>query len=152
MTDENLKLISLLKFYKTSKQEVKFIANHLEYYGRIIDISKWNKPNFVILQNPNFLTKVFIEDINYRSLLPKNMLVPNQQQGIPQQNNRTPIPSNIRWQVFQKYNYTCQYCGKKPPEVQLEVDHVIPVSQGGSDDINNLTVACFDCNRSKGGK
>ena len=44
----------------------------------------------------------------------------------------------------------CQYCGAAGPKVELEVDHKIPVSRGGTDDIDNLTTACFKCNRGKG--
>lgn len=35
-------------------------------------------------------------------------------------------------------------------EVRLEIDHIIPVSQGGTNDEENLTTACFDCNRGRG--
>jgi len=51
--------------------------------------------------------------------------------------------------VFKRDNYTCVYCGRKPPEVKLEVDHVLPKSKGGSDDIDNLATSCFDCNHGK---
>jgi len=36
-----------------------------------------------------------------------------------------------------------------PPSVVLEVDHIKPVSSGGSNDTDNLITACFDCNRGK---
>jgi len=36
-----------------------------------------------------------------------------------------------------------------PPKVPLEVDHVVPVSKGGKNDMANLITACFDCNRGK---
>ena len=45
--------------------------------------------------------------------------------------------------------YTCQYCGVvMPPD--LEVDHIIPRSRGGTDRPDNLVAACHDCNRRKG--
>jgi 5-methylcytosine-specific restriction endonuclease McrA len=34
--------------------------------------------------------------------------------------------------------------------VVLEVDHVVPRAEGGSDDTMNLVTSCFDCNRGKG--
>ena len=46
-------------------------------------------------------------------------------------------------------NFTCQYCGRKPPEVILEIDHIIPVSKKGSIESENLITACRDCNRAK---
>jgi hypothetical protein len=57
----------------------------------------------------------------------------------------------VRFEVFKRDKFTCRYCGKRPPDVMLEVDHIQPVCDGGSDDPNNLTTACFACNRGKGG-
>lgn len=55
-----------------------------------------------------------------------------------------------RFDILKRDDFTCQYCGKKTPEVILEVDHVIPKSKNGSDDPENLVTSCFDCNRGKG--
>lgn len=55
-----------------------------------------------------------------------------------------------RFAIFHRDGFTCQYCGKRPPAVVLEVDHIVPVSQEGSDDDHNLITSCFDCNRGKG--
>lgn len=60
------------------------------------------------------------------------------------------LSKRIRFEVFKRDRFTCQYCGRRPPEVMLEVDHVHPRVEGGSDDQSNLTTACFDCNRGKG--
>jgi len=59
------------------------------------------------------------------------------------------LTKKIRFEVFKRDGFRCQYCGKTPPDVTLEVDHIKPKSRKGSDDINNLTTACFDCNRGK---
>lgn len=59
------------------------------------------------------------------------------------------ISKKIRFEVFKRDGFQCAYCGKTPPEVSLEVDHIEPKSKGGSDDVNNLVTACFDCNRGK---
>lgn len=59
------------------------------------------------------------------------------------------ISKKIRFEVFKRDGFTCQYCGKHPPEVTLEIDHIKPKSKEGRDDINNLVTACFDCNRGK---
>lgn len=56
----------------------------------------------------------------------------------------------LRFKVFSRDNFTCQYCGKKPPQVVLEVDHAISRKDGGEDDIMNLITSCFACNRGKG--
>lgn len=62
---------------------------------------------------------------------------------------RKAISKKTRFEVFKRDNFTCQYCGKTPPDVMLEIDHLKPVSKNGSDNINNLITACFDCNRGK---
>lgn len=64
------------------------------------------------------------------------------------------ITPSIRIKVFERDNYTCQICGRnnRQDNVKLEVDHKIPVSKGGSDDISNLQTLCFDCNRGKSNK
>ena len=59
------------------------------------------------------------------------------------------ITKKIRFEVFKRDGFRCTYCGKTPPSVTLEVDHIHPKSKGGEDDIGNLTTACFDCNRGK---
>jgi hypothetical protein len=53
----------------------------------------------------------------------------------------------LRRLIFERDNYTCQYCGARG--VRLECDHVHPVSRGGLDHPSNLVTACFSCNRSK---
>jgi 5-methylcytosine-specific restriction endonuclease McrA len=46
--------------------------------------------------------------------------------------------------------YTCQYCGEKPGQAALTVDHVIPRSRGGEHAWSNLATACKRCNQRKG--
>lgn len=59
------------------------------------------------------------------------------------------LSKKIRFEVFKRDGFKCQYCGSNPPSVVLEVDHIEPVSKGGSDEIDNLITSCFDCNRGK---
>ena len=60
------------------------------------------------------------------------------------------VSLKLRFEVFKKDDFTCQYCGRKTPEVILELEHIIPVSKGGTDELDNLTTSCFKCNRGKG--
>ena len=62
---------------------------------------------------------------------------------------RKSLSKKVRFEVFKRDNFTCQYCGGKAPQVVLEVDHIEPVSKGGTNDILNLVTSCFDCNRGK---
>jgi len=63
---------------------------------------------------------------------------------------RTSISKKLRFEIFKRDSFKCQYCGKEAPNVILEVDHITPVSKGGKNDILNLITCCFDCNRGKG--
>lgn len=56
----------------------------------------------------------------------------------------------IRRRIFERDNYTCQYCGAKG--VKLQCDHIFPVKHGGTHEDENLVTACEPCNRAKGGK
>lgn len=54
-----------------------------------------------------------------------------------------------RFEVFKRDDFTCRYCGKKSPDVILEVDHIVAVAEGGSDDPMNLATSCWACNSGK---
>jgi len=62
---------------------------------------------------------------------------------------RKSISCKVRFDVFKRDEFQCQYCGRTPPVVILEVDHINPVAKGGDNDTDNLVTACFDCNRGK---
>lgn len=66
--------------------------------------------------------------------------------------SRKPIPKSVRFEVFKRDKFTCQYCGQSAPNVVLEIDHIKPVSKGGTNDIMNLVTSCKDCNRGKTNK
>ena len=55
----------------------------------------------------------------------------------------------VRSIVLERDGYVCTYCGA---DKQLEGDHILPLSRGGSNALNNLTTACRACNLSKGPK
>ena len=63
---------------------------------------------------------------------------------------RKPLSKKLRFEVFKRDKFTCQYCGRKAPDVVLEADHIHPVAEGGEDEIMNLVTSCVDCNRGKG--
>ena len=54
------------------------------------------------------------------------------------------------WQELKKkYNYTCLRCRRKEPDISLSIDHVIPISKGGHNSIENIQPLCLPCNVSK---
>jgi hypothetical protein len=58
----------------------------------------------------------------------------------------------LRFLVMRRDNFTCQYCGKSPathPNIELQVDHIVPWSDGGETKIDNLQTLCAECNVGK---
>jgi 5-methylcytosine-specific restriction endonuclease McrA len=57
----------------------------------------------------------------------------------------------IRWSILVRDKFKCQYCGRKVIDnIVLHVDHLIPVSKGGTNNPNNLITSCSECNQGKG--
>jgi HNH endonuclease len=65
--------------------------------------------------------------------------------------SRRKIPEEIQEQVRQRSRYLCEYChaSEQWQYVRFTVDHVVPIARGGTDDRENLALACFHCNRRK---
>ncbi len=59
------------------------------------------------------------------------------------------ISTRTRFEVFKRDGFRCIYCGASPVERPLHVDHVEPISKGGTDDPANLVTACAECNLGK---
>lgn len=59
------------------------------------------------------------------------------------------IPFKIKVRVVRRDNYTCQHCGKHLLDNEVEFDHIIPLSKGGSSEEHNIRLMCFKCNRDK---
>lgn len=59
---------------------------------------------------------------------------------------------SLRFEVFKRDDWACRYCGARPPSAILHADHVVPVVDGGPDELDNLVTSCSDCNLGKGGR
>jgi HNH endonuclease len=64
---------------------------------------------------------------------------------------RSKISVQFQNEVRRRANYLCEYChaSEQWQYVSFTVDHVMPLSLGGGDDLENLALACFHCNRRK---
>ena len=63
---------------------------------------------------------------------------------------KKPISGRVRQNVLMRDDYSCQICGATVKDgAKLEIDHIIPVSKGGSNKEKNLQVLCQKCNREK---
>ena len=64
----------------------------------------------------------------------------------PRKRNMSP---KLRFEILRRDGFTCQYCGKTATDKELEIDHLVPFSKGGSNDEGNLITSCKECNRGK---
>lgn len=95
-------------------------------------------------------------DGTWKRYLPKYRFRERRQNGtsiaaenrLPAEKRRTPS-IRLRFAVFTRDNFACVYCGRKPPEVELSPDHVIPFSKGGKTTLENLVTSCRHCNAGK---
>jgi hypothetical protein len=66
--------------------------------------------------------------------------------------SRVQLSKRVRFEVFKRDGFTCQYCGAHPPSVVLHVDHIDAVANGGQNDMDNLLTSCEACNLGKGAR
>ena len=67
-------------------------------------------------------------------------------------NNKRLSPGNwyaLRYAVLRRDKFQCQYCGQNAPNTKLEVDHIVPLAEGGTNELDNLKTSCYACNRGK---
>lgn len=63
--------------------------------------------------------------------------------------NRSAIPFKIKLSIFNRDNFRCKICGQTNKETVLHVDHIVPLSKGGSNEEFNLQTLCKECNIGK---
>lgn len=96
----------------------------------------------------DYLTRMY-KSHNHAVMEVNLELLPNKSR-IKSKRRKTNVPRGMRHEVFKRDNYTCVECGAtKKDGATLHIDHIIPVSKGGSDELSNLQTLCSDCNLNK---
>lgn len=62
---------------------------------------------------------------------------------------RIQFNSAVREEVFRRDEYRCNSCQCSGTAKTLEIDHIIPLALGGTNDLSNLQILCSSCNRQK---
>lgn len=121
---------------------------------RLIELSDKNmntKHVFCFLSSSN----CFIENISYTFALNKNdeYLLARQiiikEPKTLKKKKREPIGLSLRFDVMKNDGFQCVLCGDSGKIARLEIDHIIPVADGGKSIESNLQTLCFKCNRGK---
>ena len=60
---------------------------------------------------------------------------------------REPVGLSKRYNIMKRDGFQCVLCGANGKDAKLEIDHIVPVSAGGSNSMDNLRTLCFECNR-----
>ena len=150
---EGKKLRSLLRFYKKNEIEIELkldLRGGLVIVGEVIKLNCFFGRYLILRSKEGVPIKVFFENIIEDTIIPTGFIIEKEKKDNKDKVSRSPISSKLRFDVLRRDKYVCQYCGACGPNVELEIDHIIPVARGGKDEMNNLKTACFDCNRGKG--
>lgn len=124
------------KFLNRKNKNKGWIPPSLQ--SRVDNIHSWvNK-----LQKLIPLTNISYENCKFDTQLMNNKNI----KGVEYQHG-TLFGYETREYLLEKFNRKCAYCGKE--NVPLEIEHIIPKSRGGTNRIDNLCIACHECNQSK---
>lgn len=106
---------------------------------RVDAICNWAKR----LQKLIPMSKVWVEDAKFDTQLMENPEI----SGIEYQQGDLQ-GYEVKEYLLKKYKHKCVYCEKE--NKILNIEHVVPRAVGGSNRINNLVIACIECNQAKG--
>jgi len=74
------------------------------------------------------------------------------QRGIDPDRRRRPLAPDLRQAIIKRDGLVCGICGNEVPADDVHIDHIQPVSRGGTDHPDNLQVAHSRCNIAKGAR
>ena len=137
----------------------------IKYYDDIVKLM----PGKVLTKNLEIINRdknfYFLREFNSLSITEKNELIrlcddkinnflKTRGQKTFQHRSKSSgiIPSSVRWQVLERAKTRCEACGVSNDIKALEVDHILPKSLGGKDELSNFQALCYSCNSMKKNK
>ena len=137
----------------------------LKYYEDIVKIMPGKvltkNLDMIVRDKNNYLIKNFLNLSNIEREEIKNLCDKKIRDHINSRGNKIwehrskasgYISGNIRWQVLERAKSRCEACGISNNDKAIEVDHIIPRSLGGKDELSNFQALCYSCNSMKKNK
>lgn len=138
------KTLTALKMAIDDGHEYRFVAvrNYRRYNGYTEQIDSEIYTSFERLESSRMVSPSLVQPAGTRSVSAEHRA-----------KQRALMTPELRRQIAERDNYTCQKCGRYMPDgFGLEIDHIVPVSKGGETVPWNLQVLCYKCNAEKGAK
>lgn len=122
-------------------------------YQAFIDISVGIRPNIMnyVERYNEWLLSNYDKEPESTTEIEKIKLTNDEIDGIV--NNKIKVQAGMRWYVFKRDNWKCVACGRSAEDgIILHIDHIVPRSKGGKDEIENYQTLCNICNIGKSNK
>ena len=138
------------KYYSKEENKIRRNAKTKEWVKKFPQRAKEIRKKWYLKNRPKILKDVLNWKKEHRERVREQSRARS-----AKKRNRTYLPRKesfrLRFEVFLRDNFTCQYCGRNPKEdpIKLEIDHIIPRSKDGENKKENLITACYDCNIGK---
>jgi 5-methylcytosine-specific restriction endonuclease McrA len=106
---------------------------------RLYSFEDWKELSQMITEHPNG----FVNTVSLKLAIPE-IIILSFYDRLPKVDIRF-----TRSNIYKNYGLKCCYCGKKFQSVDLNLDHVLPRSRGGTTTWNNIVLSCIPCNMQK---
>jgi len=148
------KMAGLLRFYRDNQQDIQLKTGGNVVYGKIKKLSFFFGPHIVLENGEGELMKIYLEDIDSKSILPASIEVDEEEKN-KKIMLRKGVPKSLKMELWRnhfgnRYHGSCFVCKGQIKKDYFEAGHVVAVANGGTDTLENLRPVCITCNRSMG--